>query len=163
MSVLRGVRMRCRSALVWVTAAGLVGSAAATAPHWSTPRSRPALPLPASALHRFDSHPLRMPPSTAECMTTYRLACYSAPQIRAAYGVPPLLSKGNDGAGRTIAIVDSFGSPTIEQDLRVFDRTWGLPDPPSITTITPAGPLPPFDPAAPEMTGWAFETTLDVE
>ena len=29
-----------------------------------------------------------------------------------------------------------FGSPTIEHDLSVFDQTWGLPDPPSIQTIT---------------------------
>jgi len=66
-------------------------------------------------------------------------------------------------AGRTIVIVDSFGSPTIEHDLHVFDQTFGLPDPPSLKIITPAGIPPTFDVHNADMRGWATETSLDVE
>ena len=60
-------------------------------------------------------------------------------------------------------IVDSFGSPTIAADLHQFDSDFGLPDPPSLKVIQPAGQVPPFDGNNDDMTGWAFETTLDVE
>ena len=60
-------------------------------------------------------------------------------------------------------IVDSFGSPTIRHDLAVFDQTYHLPAPPSLKVIAPAGAIPPFDPTNDDMTGWAGETTLDVE
>ncbi len=65
----------------------------------------------------------------------------------------PLQNAGIDGRGKTIVIVDSFGSPTIANDLHVFDQTFGLPDPPSLTIRQNAGPVPPFDPANSEMTG----------
>jgi subtilase family serine protease len=155
--------MTRRSALICVVVASLVGWTVSAVARGTASASRLAVPLPASALHRLDNPPFRAPPSTEQCRTIYELACYTPLQIRTAYGVPALLAQGNDGAGKTIAIVASFGSPTIERDLHVFDQTWGLPDPPSLKTITPAGPLPPFDPTDPEMTGWAFETTLDVE
>jgi subtilase family serine protease len=71
--------------------------------------------------------------------------------------VAPLYAKGITGAGKTIVIVDSFGSPTIQNDLSVFDKQFGYPDPPSFNIITPAGPVTTEDP------GWAGETTLDVE
>lgn len=63
---------------------------------------------------------------------------------------------------RTIVIVDPFGSPTIRRDLRRFDRGFGLPSPPSFKIIQPAGVVPPYKPTA-TRTGWAGETTLDVE
>jgi subtilase family serine protease len=72
-------------------------------------------------------------------------------------------ARGITGQGTTIVIVDSFGSPTIRHDLAVFDRTFGLPAPPRFGIIAPAGPLPPFNPKSSDMTGWAGETTLDVE
>ena len=62
-------------------------------------------------------------------------ACYSPGPIRAAYDVPASL----DGAGQTILIVDAFGSPTIRRDLAIFDRAFGLPDPPSFTIVCPDG------------------------
>ncbi len=88
--------------------------------------------------------------------------CYQAAQIQNAYNITPLLNRGINGAGRTIVIVDAFGSPTIASDLQTFDATMGLPDP-SFTQITPAGSPPPFDVNDPNQFGWAVETTLDVE
>ena len=67
------------------------------------------------------------------------------------------------GRGQTIVIVDSFGSPTIQNDLKVFDQTFSLPAPPSFKIIQPAGAVPPYDPTNADMVGWAGETTLDVQ
>ena len=83
-------------------------------------------------------------------------------QLRAAYDLGPLLRHGINGKGQTIVIVDSFGSPTIAGDLAVFDKQFGLPAPPSLRVIQPAGPVPPFRPTS-RRTGEAGETTLDVE
>jgi subtilase family serine protease len=120
---------------------------------------------PPRPLHiEFDNIPtLTFPPTTAYCLANFGLHCYQPFQLEKAYNLKPLRDAGIDGRGRTIVIVDSFGSPTIEHDLQVFDQTFGLPDPPSLTIIQPAGPVPPFDPTNSDMTGWAAETTLDVE
>ena len=102
-------------------------------------------------------------PTTASCEQKSHIACYAPSQIQHAYDMEPLFTAGLDGTGRTIAIVDSYGSPTIKHDLKVFDKAFGLPDPPSLKTIFPAGPVPPFDKHDATMRGWAEETTLDVE
>ncbi len=103
------------------------------------------------------------PPTTAQCERAYGIACYQPGQLRTAYDLPPLYASGITGKGQTIVIVDSFGSPTIRQDLAAFDRQFGYPAPPSFTIIAPAGKIPPFNPNAHDMAGWASETTLDVE
>jgi subtilase family serine protease len=97
------------------------------------------------------------PPTTAECEAQFHIACYSPLQIQQAYDLKPLYAKGYTGKGKTIIIVDSFGSPTIGQDLATFDSTYHLPAPPSFVVIQPAGPVPHPNP------GWAGEATLDVE
>lgn len=86
--------------------------------------------------------------------------CFSPEQIQTFYNLNPLYNKGFTGRGQTIVIIDSFGSPTIQQDLKVFDQTFGLPEPPSFKVLAPLGQPDPNDPQAP---GWAGETTLDVE
>jgi subtilase family serine protease len=86
----------------------------------------------------------------------------SPAQLRTAYDLGPLLRHGIDGKGQTIVIVDSFGSPTITSDLAVFDKQFGLPAPPSLRVIQPAGQVPAYRPTA-TRTGEASETTLDVE
>lgn len=119
-------------------------------------------PVPFSHGHSI-TRSLATPPTTAECQALFGINCYSPIQFRKAYNVLKMAKKGITGKGTTIAVVDSFGSPTVAHDLHVFDQTYGLPDPPSIKTITPAGALPPFDPTNDDQNGWAFETTLDVE
>jgi subtilase family serine protease len=103
------------------------------------------------------------PPTTADCERSYKVACYDPAQIQQAYNLPALYAKGITGKGTTIVIVDSFGSPTIRNDLSVFDKAFGLPAPPSLTIIRPAGQVPAYDPNNSDMVGWAGETTLDVE
>jgi subtilase family serine protease len=102
------------------------------------------------------------PPTTAQCEAQYQVACYDPSQIQKAYNLAPLFAKGVDGKGETIVIVDSYGSPTIGNDLSVFDQAFGLPAPPSLTVIQPAGLVPPYRANA-NREGWAGETTLDVE
>jgi subtilase family serine protease len=108
-------------------------------------------------------HSASQPPTTADCESAYSVACYEPSQIQAAYNLDPLYQRGVTGRGRTIVIVDSFGSPTINADLATFDKTFSLPAPPSLTIIQPAGKVPAYDPTNADMVGWAGETTLDVE
>jgi subtilase family serine protease len=103
------------------------------------------------------------PPTTADCEKLYKVACYEPSQIQQAYHLPQVYASGVTGRGTTIVIVDSFGSPTIKNDLNVFDQAFGLPAPPRFTIIQPAGKVPPYNPNNSDMVGWASETTLDVE
>ena len=104
----------------------------------------------------------KQPPSQAQCEAIFTAPCYVPPQFQAAYNELPLFNRGITGKGQTIAIVDSFGSPTIKADLATFDAEFGLPAPPSFKIIQPAGKVT-FDPTSSDDQGWAGETTLDVE
>jgi subtilase family serine protease len=94
------------------------------------------------------------------------LHCYTAQQIRAAYGVDAVSNKGD---GQTIVLVDSYGSPTAKQDLQHFHDIF-----------FPAEPDPYFDEVYPNgspdytnvgngnsgsggAAGWSGEATLDIE
>jgi subtilase family serine protease len=103
------------------------------------------------------------PPTTADCLASAGIPCYAPFQLQRAYDLKPLYDRGLTGRGRTIVIVDAFGSPTAKQDLRRFDKDFGLPDPPSFRIIQPAGKVPAFDPNDADMAGWAEETSLDVQ
>jgi subtilase family serine protease len=103
------------------------------------------------------------PPTTADCEKSYKVACYEPAQIQQAYNLPAVYANGVTGKGTTIVIVDSFGSPTIQHDLGVFDSTFNLAAPPSFKIIQPAGQVPAYNPNNSDMVGWASETTLDVE
>ncbi|NUQ99599.1 MAG: S8 family serine peptidase [Streptomyces sp.] len=101
------------------------------------------------------------PVSTSECRKQIHRGCYSPLQYDKAYDLSPLYAEGITGKGRTIVITDSFGSPTIQHDLEVFDKQWGLPD--TQVDVMNWGDVPAFDPTDADMNGWADETTLDVE
>lgn len=103
------------------------------------------------------------PPTTQECVEEIGLACYTPAQFQTAYDMDSLYSKGLNGAGKTIVLVDSYGSPTIGTDLATFDKTFHLPAPPSFRILQPEGAVPPFDADNPVMVSWAEETSLDVE
>jgi subtilase family serine protease len=80
-----------------------------------------------------------------------------------AYLVKKHVHYAADGSGQTIAIIDAFNAPTIKNDLHVFDRKFGLSDyvntKKHIKALRVAAPdgLPQDD------SGWALETSLDVE
>ena len=132
-----------------------------------TPAAAQTAP-PATAVHPLHVElgnvpTLTTPPTTAFCLQNLGVHCYQPAQFELAYNLTPLHKAGIDGRGTTIVIVDAFGSPTIQNDLHVFDQTFGLPDPPKLTVLQPAGPVPAFDPTNSVMLDWATETTLDVE
>ncbi len=87
-------------------------------------------------------------------------SCQTPLSMRTAYGIEPLTQKGYTGKGQTIVDIVSFGSPTLQQDIDVFSRQFGLP-PITVQQISPLN-VPAYDPRG-DRPGWGDETTLDVE
>ena len=100
------------------------------------------------------------------------LTCYDPYQMRHAYNIDTLIGAGFDGRGKTIVIVDAYQSPNIVQEQNVFNAFYALPGlnglggppNPSLGTFTQIAPdgLTPFIAGDANMTGWAFEISLDV-
>jgi subtilase family serine protease len=86
--------------------------------------------------------------------------CYTPQVFRAAYGVDKLIQQGITGKGQTVIDIVSFGSPTLQQDMNVYDKQFDLP-PVNLQIISPLN-VKPYDPNG-DRNGWAGETTLDVE
>ena len=77
---------------------------------------------------------------------------YSPAQISTAYGFSGI---SQTGIGQTIAIIDAYGSPNIQNDLNVFDKKFDLqPIELSIVSMSRHIDL---------NVNWAIETALDVE
>jgi subtilase family serine protease len=97
--------------------------------------------------------------------------CYTAQDITAAYDVDSVHAAGDMGQGQTIVLVDSYGSPTAAQDLKMFHDTFypSLPAP-NFDQVFPQG-APDFQNTAHGngMSGssaaanWSGEATLDIE
>src|SRR6266700_7836651 len=121
------------------------------------------------------------PPSQAACNAVGR-RCFNPTAMHNSYNYATLLAAGNEGQGMTIAIVDSFGSSTIRNDLSVFNTAFGLPhmcgETPAVncSSTTPRfnilevqGSPPPNPPPPNNGTGlenhnlWDLEVSLDVE
>src|SRR5437773_57029 len=94
------------------------------------------------------------PTSSTDCLTPY--------DMRVAYSVQSLLEHGFTGKGQTIVDIVSYGSPTLQQDMDTFDQQFGLP-PITIKILTPLGTQPVDHPSTKDVSGWAGETTLDVQ
>lgn len=106
-------------------------------------------------------------PSQRECQMEFFARCYSPRQFATAYDVAPLwrgqvTGRPVTGKGRTIVIVDSFGSPTIRHDLAKFDAAFGLPKA-HLIVDQPVGRIPRYRGNNQERVDWASETTLDVD
>src|SRR2546425_10197548 len=99
------------------------------------------------------------------------IVCYSPAFIKKAYEFPSTSTL--DGTGQTIVIVDAFGSPTIVNDLALFDARFGISAPPSFTIFCGNSPTPLDTTTCPNVNinvnplhdefGWTIETSLDVE
>ncbi len=88
--------------------------------------------------------------------TTLGAPPYTPAEIRKAYNFAPLYSRGVNGSGTRIAIIDAYGSSSLSSDLASFDSLTGLP-PATLNFYYPDG-----IPNKPNK-NWAFETSLDVE
>ncbi len=113
-------------------------------------------PTGSSSAPVVDNSPLLCPAQLAA-----RINCQSPRSMRVAYGVESLMQHGFTGKGQTVVDIVSFGSPTLQADMDVFDRNFYLP-PITIKVLAPLGTVP-FDPASKDMNGWAGETELDVQ
>src|SRR6266566_3638327 len=88
---------------------------------------------------------------------------YTPQQIKGAYG---LSGAAFDGSGQTVAIIDAYASPTIEQDVNQWSRNRGLP---SFTAnqftqvVAPGTYHHPERGQKQDPQGWYGEETLDVE
>ena len=113
----QGKRIRTIAGLIGVvvvaavTATSSPSVAAAGSPHVTSVRVQPAV-----AGH-IQAASLGSPISTSDCLAMFGIHCYSPLQFRTAYDLNPLYARGITGKGRTIMIVDSFGSPTLQHDL----------------------------------------------
>jgi subtilase family serine protease len=145
------------SAAAFGSTAAHIGSAG-SASHASDPG--PLIVHPASD-HVRGAFMAPVPFSDAQCEAVFAIDCYVPDQVEAAYNLPALYSRGINGQGRTIVVVDAYGSPTIADDLLSFDQYLGLGTPP--LRIVQVGHVPTFDSSNADMVGWAAETTLDVE
>ena len=79
--------------------------------------------------------------------------------LRTVYNSTGLLSKGINGTGYTVGLLDFYGYPLVAQDLAQFDSMYGYQAPPSFT-ISPIGP---YNPNLGSALGWDGEIDLDVQ
>jgi len=86
--------------------------------------------------------------------------CFTPQALRVAYGIEPLLQKGFTGKGQTIIDITSFDSPTLQNDMKVFDQTFNLP-PVDLQVISPLNE-PVADPNNDKET-WAEGTIQEVQ
>jgi len=125
---------------------GMGGSATPTAVATHTPK--PAATIPP----QVDTCPAPLSTLT-NCFTPYTL--------RTAYEVETLTEQGDTGKGQTVIDIVSYGSPTLQQDMQVFDQQFHLP-PVNLQVLSPLGTVP-FNSSNKDMAGWASETDLDVQ
>ena len=143
------------------TGAAAAGPAAARTAAAGTAARHGAVPVPDLSGPIDLSKQLPAPIKTTDCLAQFKIRCYTPLQYYKAYNLSPLYNAHVTGAGRTIVIVDSYGSPTIAHDVTAFDKQFGLP--PANLEVRKFGTIPPFDPNNSTMVSWAFETSLDVE
>jgi subtilase family serine protease len=105
-----------------------------------------------------------VPPAYGQQFLPYATCGYTPNQLQGAYGIKSAVAGGVDGHGQTVAIVDAFASPTIEQDANQYATTHGQPAvdfsqiKPEDRSNDPIG-----GPDQCDAQGWYGEETLDVE
>ncbi len=115
--------------LLLLAACSMPGSTGGTTPP-GTPHSSPT-PVPTKAVSpQVDTCPGLIGSSITNCYTPH--------QFRVAYGVESLVERGFTGKGQTVVDMVSFGSPTLQQDMDVFDHQFNLP-PIKLQVISPIG------------------------
>jgi subtilase family serine protease len=170
-----GLVLAVAAALLWLFMSLLTGGSPATGE-----QTAPLVPHPLVSDYVQLTRSER-PPTQAQCASAGR-RCFDPQSTRAAYNVAPLYAAGHDGSGRTIAIVDSYGSDTMAHDLHVYDQAFGLPPMCGEEGVTcrsgmprfsqlslqgsPATKAPPSTSKSPgqeDKSAWALEVALDVE
>jgi len=104
------------------------------------------------------AHPLRLKvfgtrPDATPLLTSTVATGYTPAQVRSYLGL------SGTGAGQTVAVISAYDAPNAASDLATFNKTFGLPAPPSFRKVNQSGgtKFPVVD------GGWALETALDVQ
>jgi subtilase family serine protease len=153
------VRLWCVAAL---TAASLVLAGGAAVPVFASSHTEPDLGTPPHLLigpaASFVAPAFGRVAPTCPSSDGSRITCYSPAFVQQAYDYPTGYNAPT-GAGQTIVIVDPYGSPTINADVKAFDTAFGIA-PVSLTIDAPNGS---GDQSDPDASYWSAETSLDVE
>ncbi len=117
-----------------------------------------------ASAYGFDSYSLlptrgAQPDIIVPLQTAGNTRAYNPSEIQGAYNATGLISAGYTGTGVTIAIVDAYGDPFIQQELNAFDAQFGLPNQ-NINVVCVDGPCNYTEGIT---TGWNTEIALDVE
>jgi hypothetical protein len=128
--------------------------------------------VPSAGPSAVPTYVLYHAPGSASPLDSPSPTGYTPAQIRHAYGFDQITFKNGtvagDGTGMTIAIVDAFDDPKMASDLKAFDTQFGLPGNNTdnnlsfFTKVNQNGSTSPLPPAS-GTSGWAEETSLDVE
>jgi subtilase family serine protease len=120
------------------------------------------------------------PPTEAQCYSAGR-RCFAPAAMANSYNYATLHALGNQGQGKTIAVIDSWGSDSMAHDLHVFNQAFGLQAMCGEEGVTCSSGMPTFSvmslqgspatQAQPPNNGtgqedkaaWALEVALDVE
>jgi len=90
------------------------------------------------------------------------LNCYTPRDLRIAYNLESLVEQGFTGKGQTVVDIVPFGSPTVQEDMDIFDKQFGIPSV-TVQVYTPVGQVPSYNPDSNDMVQAAAETELDVQ
>jgi subtilase family serine protease len=178
---MQGCTIRRVTGAVFALTLGALSLVAATTTTATTATAPPGGVLRPAATDYVHVSSSETPPTEAQCISVGR-RCFTPQSTRAAYNVGPLYDQGYDGTGKTIAVVDSYGSDTMAHDLHVYDQAFGLPamcgeehvtctpGMPTFSTFhfqgSPATKAPPGTSKSPgqeSKAAWALEVALDVE
>lgn len=99
----------------------------------------------------------------SEALGRNHICGWTPTQVQAHYGLAAAYSKGIDGRGQTIVIVDGPSDPTVKQDLVQFSQLTGLP---AITSSNFQIIYPDGQPSQWELSSvanWDEEADLDIE
>jgi len=104
-------------------------------------------------------------PSHVGASTPFAPCGYAGPQLQHAYGVKSYIDSGKVGRGVTVAVIDAYASPTIEQDANTYFSRHGLPTftVGQFTQVAAPGVYGRPQNPAQDPQGWYGEETLDVE
>jgi subtilase family serine protease len=90
------------------------------------------------------------------------ICSYLPNQLQTALGLNEVYTKGYDGTGQTIALVEGYGYPTLEADANAFATMAGLPafTASNFTIVYPEGKP---NPQLGISSGWNIEMALDID
>ncbi len=111
------------------------------------------VPVRAQAAYQFSDYSARLPIHTFGSMTEIPFGLIPV-QVKNIYNLP---STGGNG---TIAIIGAYNPPTIEKDLGIFSKQFGLPE---CTTKNGCFEKHLMETGTKADSGWAAEASLDVE